>query len=77
MNLEKEMAIFCENIRMLRTMHRLSQKEMAKKLGIGVKSLSALEHGVIPPRLSVEIVLHTSRCFHIPASALFKSLRMN
>lgn len=77
MDLEKEMAIFCENMRILRAIHHLSQKEMAKKIGIGVKSLSFIEHGNIPPRLSTEIVWQVSKCFDISPSALFKPMRNN
>ena len=52
----KEIAIFCENIRRLRAMHGLSQKEMAKRLGIGVHSLSLLENGILPKRLGCDVI---------------------
>ena len=41
------------NLFILRKIHRLSQKEMAKRLGIGVGSLRRLESGTLPPRFNI------------------------
>ena len=48
---------FCINVRSLRLLHKLSQKEMAQALGIGVKNLRKLEAGEIPPRLGTAVLL--------------------
>lgn len=48
--------IFCQNIRTLRKATGLSIKDMAKRLRIGPKTLSSLERGILPPRLSCEIL---------------------
>jgi transcriptional regulator with XRE-family HTH domain len=48
MGSEKEIMAFCENVRYLRKKNGLSKKEMAKKLGIGVKSLELIETGSLP-----------------------------
>ena len=53
---ENEIAILCKNIKRIRNEKGLSQSKMAEKLNIGVKSLSMLENGILPPRLSVEIL---------------------
>ena len=47
--------IFCNNIKRLRKMKRLSKREMAQKLEIGIASLTKIENGIIPPRLNVRI----------------------
>ena len=59
------------NLRWLRKRNGSSQKTMAGILKIGVGSLSKLEHGVIPPRLSVEFVFAVHDHFGIAPSALF------
>jgi len=58
----------------LRKKHRLSKKALAKRLGIGVKSLSTLESGVIPPRMSINAVFQLCTVFHILPRALFSAL---
>ena len=52
-----EERILCKNIKYLRFQHNLSKKEMAKKLGIGIASLSKIESGILPPRLTHELLL--------------------
>ena len=53
--------LFCHNIHSLRKYCKLSQKEMAGQLHIGIKSLRKLENGVIPPRLDIHILLYIHR----------------
>ena len=62
-NNDKEIKIFCENIKYLRKEQGLSKKEMAKKLGISTASLSILESGKLPPRLTVEPLFHIHKNF--------------
>lgn len=54
---------FCKNIKFLRVQNRLSKKEMAKKLKIGIKSLSAIENGNIPKRLKVDVLIRIHQVF--------------
>ena len=61
----------CGNLRQLRTMHGLSEKEMARIIGISVKSLALLENNRIPPRLGCDFLFRASRHFKIKASELF------
>jgi len=56
---------FCENVRFLRKKYHLTQKEMAKDLKIGIKSLRALERGEIPKRLSCDILFSIHERFGI------------
>ena len=50
---------------------RLSKKEMAKKLKIGVKTLTKIEAGIVPPRLSSKIIENIHREFKVIPSVLF------
>ena len=65
---------FCTNMRSLRLLHKLSQKEMAKALGIGLKSLRKIEAGEIPPRLSTDVLFAIHNRFGIRISNLFKPM---
>ena len=69
-----EIILFCENIKRLRKREKLSKKEMAKVLGISVKSLNLLENGQIPPRLSCKILFAVHRQFGILPKDLFAVL---
>lgn len=68
---EEETKRFCENIKELRKVNGLSQKEMAQKLDISVKSLSMLEKGTIPPRLSMSIVIKIHKSFGVKPAQMF------
>ena len=72
--IREEMDVFCQNIKTLRERHCLSKKEMAKILGIGVKSLTKIEQGIIPTRASTNIIFHLSHCFDVQPHNLFKPL---
>ena len=62
---------FCRNILALRKRLHLTQAEMAKFLGISVKSLRSLEKGKIPPRLSCSILFNIYKSFDIFPSDMF------
>ena len=72
----EEIAVFCQNIKILREKYDLSKKEMAKILGIGVAGLKKLEQGIISPRASVEIIFNLSRHFKVKPNKLFISLQV-
>ena len=65
-----EEEIVAHNLLWLRKQYGYSQKEMARLLGIGVGSLRKLEHGVIPPRLTVEFLEPLYFRFQITPSML-------
>ena len=60
-----------KNIKKLRKEHGLSQKEMAQKLGIGSKSISMLEKGILPPRLSATVLIRIYQTYGIKPSDMF------
>lgn len=74
MNHLSDTFIFCQNIRRLREKHRLSKTAMARKLNIGIKSLNALESGIIPPRLGSNIILDIYENFGITPNRMFSEI---
>ena len=74
MKTDKEVVVFCKNIVYLRKKYKLSQKDMAKKLHIGLASLRKLEQGSIPKRLRTEILWYIYRNFNIPISRQFEDV---
>lgn len=45
--------LFSEKIRMLRTSARLTQEEVAKKIGVSMRSYASYEHGTFPKKREV------------------------
>lgn len=74
MTIEEECNVFCENVKYLRNKLQLSKKDMARLLGIGVKSLAKLEAGIIPPRLSATVVWNLSCSLGLRPHQLFSPL---
>ena len=58
------------NVLYLRETHNITKKEMAKILGIGIKSLNKIERGLLPPKLSVRVLFRIRDRFGIPLSLL-------
>ena len=74
----KKLTLFCKNVRFLRKHHNLSQKEMAKRLHIGVYSLKKIENDIIPPRLGFDILFYFYPNFSIsPEQILSADLSKN
>ena len=71
--IDNELSVFCENIKTLRKREGLSKKEMAKKLGIGVKNLTLLESGVVSKRLGAHILINIRKFFHISPHDMFST----
>ena len=74
MCIENEIFIFCENIKRLRLGHKLSKKEMAKKLGIDIESLTMIENGILPQELDCEVLFQIHRNFGVLPKHLFLSM---
>ena len=75
-NFEKEnqeqLLNFCDNVRLLRRRAGLTQKEMAKRLGVGAVSISMLEKGTVPKRLSCEVLFRLALEFGASPTDLLK-----
>ncbi len=72
MEKEEIIEIFCNNVRMLRMEHHLTKKEMARIMGIGVQSLSKIENGILPPRMSGNVLFRLHRYFGVYGCAEIK-----
>ena len=51
MTTDKELAIFCRNIRVLRKNHGLSRTAIANRIHVSLKTLDSLEAGIFPNRI--------------------------
>ena len=69
---KEQLLILCDNVRFLRKREGLSQKEMAKRLKVSVRSISMIEKGIIPDRLSCEIIFNIYFEFGISPNDLLK-----
>lgn len=70
MHTEYNYTAFCQNMKNLRKKYNLTQQQMAFILGISVKSLRKLEDGILPPRLSCDILYRLNSIFGISIDAL-------
>lgn len=64
------MKFLSHNVLYLRTKNDITKKEMAKILGIGITTLNKIEQGVLPPRLSVEMLFRIRDYFGVSLSLL-------
>ena len=64
-------SLFSQHIKHIRNEAGLTQKEMAHILGIGVSTLSKIEKGVLPPRLSCSVIVRIHQHFGIHPKDLF------
>ena len=65
---------FCRNVLYLRKKHGLTQVQMAKIMNVGVGTVRLLERGVLPPRLSADVLWRLHDYFHLSVSQLFNDL---
>lgn len=72
MDTNSEWLAFSRKIYALRLQNSLSQKELAKELGIGAATLQKLERGELPKRLGCETLLRICKTFGIGFSDLFR-----
>ena len=70
----EELANFCENVKKLRKKYQLTKKQMANILHIGIKSLSAIEKGIIPRRLRVDVLIYIHDYFGISPHLMLVTL---
>ena len=63
--------ILCQNIKFLRQKHKLTKTQMSQILGVSIKTLNRLENGILPPRISCELIFRIQRHFGIQPRQLF------
>lgn len=62
---QRRCILFCNLVRSLRFETKITQKEMASILGVGVGSVRKLERGVIPARLTPDAISRLYKEFGI------------
>ena len=74
MSEQTEISIFCENVKRLRKREKMSKKEMARIMHIGVRSITTLENGTIPVRMKYDVILRLKCHFGITVEDLFTKI---
>ena len=69
--------ILCQNIGYLRKKNNLSRTQMAKIMGVTIKTLDSIERGVIPQRTNINLLYNLHRYFDIPMQDLLEPLEKN
>ena len=64
---------YCRNIRYLRRVNHLTQRELAEKLGISVGTLRRIEAEQFPPRSNSRTLNRVCDLFQISSDALLYS----
>lgn len=65
MSMEKEVHIFCENVKYLRSANNLSKTAMAKKMGVCRKTLESIEQGIVPKKMTCKVLFNIYTNFGI------------
>lgn len=69
---QSDIANFLHNVALLREERGLSRRTMAKLLGISPATLVKMEAGILPPRLSVEVIFRVWKFFAMPPGEQFR-----
>ena len=72
----EELRHFMRNVAFLRAEHGLSKREMAKRLGISVRTLNELEQGRFPARLGASVIYNIYREFGVRPACQFTDLSL-
>lgn len=62
---DEVMKYLSHNILYLRKRHNITKKEMANLLRVSTKTLTKIEQGILPPRLSVEVLFKVQEQFGV------------
>ncbi|MBQ9745279.1 MAG: helix-turn-helix transcriptional regulator [Clostridia bacterium] len=74
MSTQTEISILCENVKRLRKREKLSKKEMARIMGVGVRSITMLENGVMPVRMKADVLGRLKWRFGVTIEELFSKI---
>ncbi len=69
---EENLRNFCDNVRFLREREGLTKLEMARKLQVSIRTVTMLERGIVPRRLSSTTVFNIYYEFGISPDDIFK-----
>ena len=62
---------FLSNVAWIRKKYGISKRKMSKALKISVESLNKIENGILPPKISIDIVFNIYISFGIEPKAMF------
>ncbi len=71
---DKEFLILCQNIKQIRKVYKLTQKEMAQICGTSIYYIQKLEHDILPERFGIDILFNIYDYFGITPAQMFKSV---
>lgn len=71
---QRNLTTFCNNVIFLRAAHNISKKELATIIGVKQKTLTRIENGDVPPRLSTLVIVRLAQHFHLKMYQLFLPL---
>lgn len=74
LEIDKELLVLMKNIKYLRLKNGLTKKEMAKIIGVGIKTLNQIENEELPKRFTVRILYGISENFGISPSKQLEPL---
>ena len=64
------MEVLSYNISYLRKEYNLTKLNMAKIMGVGIKTLNKVEKGILPAKLTVDFLFRIQKYFNIPVSVI-------
>lgn len=73
---KEQYKILCSNVKVIREKKKIGAEEMAQKLGITVTELEAIESGVIPESVTVEILFRINTHFGIHPKNMFYPIKL-
>lgn len=68
---DAELVLLCRKIRFLRMQNKLSQQEMAKRLGVSVASLRKIEQNHFPDGVRCSVFRNLNREFNMKFADMF------
>ena len=74
MRSELSILTFCANIKKLRIKENLSKTKMCKILKISTLSLKSIENGILPKRISCNVLLRACVYFNLKADDILSSI---
>ncbi len=70
MTVEQKLQAFCKNVKAIRKNNNLTQRQSAEICGVSVSVIQKLEHGIIPSRASLKVMISVSRHFGCTVESL-------
>lgn len=69
-----DILIFSENIKTIRKDNNLSKVKMSEILGISTRTLTLIENGILPPKLSCDVLFRIYKNFGISPQSILSEI---